>query len=467
MAGLEDRSHASTSTTDALTHPIFEPVLKDREAGTDELVGRLADVAADALSATSIVYVLSPEARTLRVGAWSTAADREPGALEGALAEQTWSVDGSVLGWPVKTGKSVFARDWRQLLDAGGSAAALAHSVEGTFLSPGRELGVQSVVLAPLRLGDDVFGVLAVARDGSGEPFERGDLDLANEYASRAAAALEQARLTERLRSTNRDLQEAIRLRDLFINIASHELKTPLGTMRLLVEMLRKGTTMASSLPADFVDEKADEIGRQVDRMTKRVERLLDISRLTGGQIDSLKLERLDLAELIAERLSTLRREEPEMDVEAHIEPGDPATSIQGKWDRERMGQILDNLIHNARRDADSRDGPASIVIQSEVKEQSELGVPAIELIVGDPDLRIDAESHPLELEDVVRRSRDEGIGWSCLGLWIVEQLARLFGGELAVEEQPDLGTCYRVTIPRDISPFVGTSSADDAEDGQ
>jgi two-component system sensor histidine kinase MtrB len=208
-------------------------------------------------------------------------------------------------------------------------------------------------------------------------------------------------------------------------------------------------------LPAEFVDEKADEIGRQVDRMTKRVERLLDISRLTGGPIESLSLERFDLAELIADRLSTLRQTDPELTVEAHVAPDEPESGIPGTWDRERMGQILDNLIQNARGDVDSDDGSATIVIQVEAKEQSNLGVPAVEMIVGDPDLRIDADSHPLELEDVVRQSRDEGIGWSCLGLWIVEQLVRVFGGELTVEEQPELGTCYRVTIPRDISTYV------------
>jgi signal transduction histidine kinase len=446
MTGLDDRSHGARTRHKALG---------DAETPTDELVHRLADVTTEAVSSLAVVYLLSPESRSLRVGAWSHPSGELPAPLTRAITREIWTIDRSLLGWPLDSGASIFARDLAELTEASGQARELGRSIEGTFLEPEGPFGVHSLLVAPLRLGDAVLGVLVTARRTSEPPFERADLDTVNDLASRAATTLEQARLTEQLRATNDHLQEAIRLRDLFINIASHELKTPLGTMRLLVEMLRKGTTMASSLPAEFVDEKADEIGRQVDRMTKRVERLLDISRLTGGPIESLSLERFDLAELIADRLSTLRQTDPELTVEAHVAPDEPESGIPGTWDRERMGQILDNLIQNARGDVDSDDGSATIVIQVEAKEQSNLGVPAVEMIVGDPDLRIDADSHPLELEDVVRQSRDEGIGWSCLGLWIVEQLVRVFGGELTVEEQPELGTCYRVTIPRDISTYV------------
>jgi signal transduction histidine kinase len=446
MTGLDDRSHGARTRHKALG---------DAETPTDELVHRLADVTAEAVSSLAVVYLLSPESKNLRVGAWSHPSGELPAPLNRAIAREIWTIDGSLLGWPVTSGDAIFARNLGELMEASGRARDLGRSIEGTFLEPDGPFGVHSLLVAPLRLGDAVLGVLVCARRASESPFGRDDLDAVNELASRAATTLEQARLTAQLRATNDHLQEAIRLRDLFINIASHELKTPLGTMRLLVEMLRKGTTMASSLPADFVEEKGDEIGRQVDRMTKRVERLLDISRLTGGQIESLSLERFDLAELIADRLSTLRQTDPELTIEAHIDPDEPGAGIPGTWDRERMGQILDNLIQNARGDVDSDDGSATIVIEVEAQEQSMLGVPAVEMIVGDPDLRIDHESHPVELEDVVRQSRDEGIGWSCLGLWIVEQIVRVFGGELTVEEQPELGTCYRVTIPRDISPYV------------
>ncbi|MFP2934908.1 sensor histidine kinase, partial [Pyxidicoccus sp. 3LG] len=135
--------------------------------------------------------------------------------------------------------------------------------------------------------------------------------------------------------------QDAVRLRDEFLSVASHELNTPLTSLRLMVQSLLRH--VPSGLP-DTALRAMRTIDSQSLKLATLIEELLDVSRLHAGRLD-LNLERVDLEAVIhrvAERLrEPLARAGCTLDV--HVEG-----PLVGQWDATRLGQVLLNLLSNA-----------------------------------------------------------------------------------------------------------------------
>src|SRR5205823_4283903 len=119
-----------------------------------------------------------------------------------------------------------------------------------------------------------------------------GDLTLMEELGRRAGIAVENARLY-------RDAQEAVRLRDEFLAIASHELKTPLTSMQLQVSGVQR-SFVKQPLNLEKLKSRLDVIDQQVRRLNALIDGLLDVSRATAGKLQ-LEISRVDLAELARE----------------------------------------------------------------------------------------------------------------------------------------------------------------------
>jgi signal transduction histidine kinase len=144
-----------------------------------------------------------------------------------------------------------------------------------------RGLDPKSGIVVPLRARGRAIGIVWLyVREGRPR-YGAGDLAFARDLVGRVALALDNARLF-------RDAQEAIRLRDEFLSIASHELKTPLTPLKLQIGRLRREPLGATAT------EKLESANRQIDRLTRLVDQLLDVSRITGGRL-RLEPETVDL----------------------------------------------------------------------------------------------------------------------------------------------------------------------------
>lgn len=443
MEGLSDHSDVVCEQSEQEVQDQYYRAMAQTEADLGELVEQLGHVVAELLYDFSVVYLVPTEGRRLQMASLHHADALGDEALERLVEEDVWEIGDGVVGDVVATGESFFAPKLGEVEGV--------EELKGTFLDPDGELGVHSLMVVPMRLGQDVVGQLVCARHATSEPYTDVELALAGSFACHAASRVEQAELNEKLRQTNRKLQEAIELREMFISITSHRLRTPLGTMRLLVEMLRrKAESLDEAMDPDTLESKASGLERQVQRMSETVNRLLDVSRLTDGRVTDLEFDKVDIREVTQEAIEEAC-EEAEVAIELRS-PADPP--IWGIWDPDRIAQIASNLLATAI-DV-SEQGPIIV----EVRDSGEYA----ELVVLASDVSTKHAGGAPTLELLVRRGGETGFEDTGLRLWVVRQLVHAFGGEITVRSRPDQGTVFHVQLPRDVSPYAVSEAGESVE---
>jgi signal transduction histidine kinase len=249
----------------------------------------------------------------------------------------------------------------------------------------------------------------------------------------------ETERLTESLVSANEQLEEAVQTRDMFISVASHELRTPLGAMQLLVELLRREASSAEEgrVSSERILERLEGIDRQVGRMSKLVDRLLDVSRLSEGRV-SLEMGPVNLVDIVEQVVDRQRDETEEAELSVVIESDG---AVVGRWDPDRIDQVVTNLVSNAVKYGEGEPIEVGVADRGDeaacwVTDRGE-GIP------------------PAQRERIFERfergesdhNHSGGLG---LGLWIVREIVHAFGGDIDVESEVGKGSTFYVTLPKE-----------------
>jgi len=226
----------------------------------------------------------------------------------------------------------------------------------------------------------------------------------------------------------------AVRARDEFISVASHELKTPLTSLQLQVQMLARQVGRAAEEPGgEGPARRLAIIEQSTRRLADLVNRLLDVSRLGSGSLE-LSRERLDLSELAADCVARQRDR-----IEARgVQVGLSAATVQGDWDRLRLESVVNNLLDNALKYGEGRP----------VELRVEAAGDAARLTVTDHGIGIAPENLERIFERFERAVGDrafEGLG---VGLWLVRAIAEAHGGTICVESRPGEGSTFTVTLP-------------------
>lgn len=236
-----------------------------------------------------------------------------------------------------------------------------------------------------------------------------------------------------------RDLLEnqlnATRIRDEFISIASHELKTPLTALKLQ-NQITKLQTKDGQLPmtAERIQKFVMLTASQVDRLSRLVEDMLDVSRISSQKLP-LDRSTFDLVELAREILDRFAPQLEAAGCEYELRSRGPVT---GQWDRYRVEQILCNLITNAIRYAPGK--PVTIEVLQE-------GAEAV-AVVSDQGPGVapeDREKIFQRFERAVASSNISGLG---LGLYICRQIAEYHGGTITLNSRPGAGAAFVVRLP-------------------
>jgi two-component system, OmpR family, sensor kinase len=214
-----------------------------------------------------------------------------------------------------------------------------------------------------------------------------------------------------------------------FVADASHELRTPLAAVRAYSELYRRG---ASTRPDDL-DRAMSGINRESERMSLLVEDLLLLARLDEGR--PLEQEPVDLGEVVGEAVETARTVEPSRSIDLEAEP------VVVLGDRDRLRQVVDNLLANVRAHT-----PVDGAVRVRVARN---GTDAV-LEVADSGPGLDEE----EMERVFERfhrgdpSRSRASGGVGLGLSIVAAVAEAHGGSASADSEPGRGSTFRVCLP-------------------
>lgn len=297
--------------------------------------------------------------------------------------------------------------------------------------------GIYSLMVAPLRLNGAVIGTLGALRDSPGHPYSESDLTLLQELADRAALAVSNARLYQQA-------QDAIKVRDQFLSIAAHELKTPLTSLSGQAQLAQRRLHRGEQTPQRFA-RSLDIIARQADRLDVMVRTLLDVGRIEHGQF-VLERKLLDLGSLIEHAV-----EETQPDLEQHTltyETG--AETLLVKGDPLRLEQVVQNLLSNAVKYS-----PAGGPIQVVLERRGEYAA----ITVADQGVGIPAAAIPQLFQRFYRSANviDHHISGMGIGLYVVREIITLHGGTVSVTSSEGVGSVFTVNLPLVLDAAGGT----------
>ncbi|ADO68975.1 ATP-binding protein [Stigmatella aurantiaca] len=287
------------------------------------------------------------------------------------------------------------------------------------------------VVMLSARAGEEsaVEGLEAGADGYMVKPFS------ARELVARVCSTLELSRMRREssLQEARAEaLKRAVQVRDEFLSIASHELKTPLMAFRLQLELIERSLGPESRLS---LASRLSVAGRQVQRLNTLVETLLDVSQLSMGRL-MLHLEEVDLAEVVGETVEQLRGSLERAGCSLTVEVERP---LVGRYDRVRFERVVMNLLDNALKYGEGK--------PLRVRAWKEQGISR--LTVADQGMGISPEDQARIFERFERAVPGRQYGGLGLGLWIARQVVEAHGGHIQVDSTPGQGTTFTVQIPQ------------------
>jgi signal transduction histidine kinase len=287
-------------------------------------------------------------------------------------------------------------------------------------------LDPHSLLAVPVRTRGRTLGVITL---GTAPPQRRlgtADVTMAEELARRVAVALENA-------SLYRDAQAAVRLRDEFLSVASHELKTPLTSLKLQHGLIDRALGAESR---EKMGPRLSTAMRQVHRLTALVDSLLDVSRISLGRL-SLEPAEVDLGQAVRDAVDRMEEVFALAGCSVRVDVPGP---LPGRWDLLRLDQVLVNLLTNA-----AKYGAGRPVVVEALAE----GVGEVRLSVRDEGIGIAAEDLARVFGRFERAVSERHYGGLGLGLYISRQIVDAMGGRIEVESRPGAGSIFTVRLPR------------------
>ncbi|WP_437323463.1 AAA family ATPase [Sorangium sp. So ce381] len=290
-------------------------------------------------------------------------------------------------------------------------------------------LGVHSFLRVPLLARDRRFGVMTLLATAPRRHYRPADLWLAQELASRAALALDNSRLFA-------EAQVAIERRDEFLLVASHELKTPLTSLKMQAHLLARllPRLQRAEVAPERIDAAIQVLNRQIARLAHLINELLDVTRMNAGRL-SLARAPVDLAALTREVVERMHQQLDDARCRTELDLDGP---VVGDWDASRLEQVLINLLSNALKYGAG--APIHVVVRG-------LEGRAL-LVVRDHGMGIAEADQARIFERFERAVSVRNFGGLGLGLYIVRWIVTSHGGTIRVESAPGAGATFIVELP-------------------
>lgn len=238
------------------------------------------------------------------------------------------------------------------------------------------------------------------------------------------------------IKKTQEDLKKSVAARDEFLSVASHELKTPLTSLRLQIQAMQrnfiKGRKEAFSM--ERVGEMITSNDRQITRLVRLVDDMLDLSRIESGKL-SFKFSESDFSDIISEVYNHLKENLHQAGCKTTL---NLTTSTPINCDRERLEQVITNILTNAMRYG--KNNPIYIHLENrsdkcllEIKDNG-IGISPtnVEVIFN-------------RFERLVNANEVSGLG---LGLYISREIIDAHQGRIWVESKEGFGSSFFVELP-------------------
>jgi signal transduction histidine kinase len=313
-----------------------------------------------------------------------------------------------------------------------------ASGLSGVEQLVGRRPDVPVVVLTGW---DDIETGTRAVQQGAQEYLIKAELDTrilgrVLRYAIERHALAQRAQLVAREQAAravaeeaHRKVTEALRVRDDFISIAGHELKTPL--MSLLLDARR--LVAADALEPAALRRALERIARGGERLSQLVDDLLDVSRIRAGLLP-MNVSHVELRALVME---VVDRYTPELSQAGSPLETSDGIPIFGRWDRSRLQQVVANLLQNAIRYG------AGKPIEVGIEERA--GVARVRVRDHGAGIGHEEQAHLFEQFSRPASSRKGGLG---IGLWITKRIVEAHDGSISVSSEPGQGAEFVVELP-------------------
>ncbi|HZS74982.1 MAG TPA: ATP-binding protein [Ktedonobacteraceae bacterium] len=452
LQALLEMAHVMVQSNDEHTVSVSEDSQDDldtnklRPASMRTVAGRLAELTRDVLGCRRLsLQMIDPQTGVLR-----------PLAVVGlsAAQEQQWWMEQEANSTPLVDGPvpSVVARlraNEIQCLDM----------TRPPFDQQPNPFGIRTMLLAPMCINNQLMGLLSLDYSGENHTFTEEERALAAAVAQLVALVIERERLMlERAEAQAREfaLFEANARMSDFLGIASHELKTPITTIKGSVQLLE---SRFKKRQLNYDDKRAladieglfKRANTQINRLTRLVNDLVDVSRIQSNKLE-LQMEPCNLAAIVQDIVHEQQQLNPSRTLRLELET---AADLPVYANADRIGQVLTNYLSNALKYS----APEKSVEVSVHREDSSVRVSVTDQ---GPGLSQNQQVHLWErfyrVEGITVQS-GSGVGLG-LGLYICRTIIERHGGQVGVDSVQGQGSTFWFTLPLSSRPFSESGGA-------
>jgi signal transduction histidine kinase len=304
-----------------------------------------------------------------------------------------------------------------------------------------RMLGIQTNLVFPIVYKDQGQGVLILGISKDIRQVSEDELNLIRGFTDIVGIAVQNARLysvleetTEKLNLANQELQEADKMKDEFVSLASHELRTPMAAIKGSLSTILEGYAgTISQETREFLTAAYNEN----DRLIRLVNNLLNTSRIEAGKF-SFTFTRTDLGEIVSEVVRNLQMAAKEKNLYLVFEPFGILPAVTA--DVDKIKEVIINLISNGLKFTST----GGITIRSSIEGDF------IKTSVVDTGTGISQEDHEILFKKYsqVKQKFVKSLGGTGLGLYISKKIIEGHGGKIWLESTVGTGTTFFFTLP-------------------
>ncbi|MEO8824001.1 MAG: ATP-binding protein [Ginsengibacter sp.] len=304
-------------------------------------------------------------------------------------------------------------------------------NVDDEYVKILKDLSITSVMLVPMQVYGRITGVVSFLSCNPENIYDETDFNFVKSFCNRMALTLENTRLYEEIKKEIEERIEVDKKKDEFISIASHELKTPVTSLKAYTQILQSTFDENKNIQAVEMLSKMD---KQVDKLTTLIVDLLDVTKIDKGEL-MFEMKEFDFNEMVKEIAEEMQRITKSHKIVLDLNHCDPIIG-----DRTRIGQVIVNFISNAIKYSPGGD---QIIIKTSC------GNYKVKLSVLDKGIGIPKEEQPNIFRRFFRVPGKSsytfpGMG---LGLYISSEIIRRHDGRIFFESEEGKGSSFSFEI--------------------